>query len=184
MRKLVLLLLLAGCSREPSPWEKIGVRVVDDVPQLDEVEITLARTECDGWCPAYTLKLSGGGTLTYTGKAYVKTKGEHMKSFDPRMLQSLLERFHELNFLTAKHQCTVRVFDNSHATVALRIGAQSNAERDEVADAYEAAGNMPAEDTLWHRRMFELEEAIDAAANVEVWIGTQAERQAHGREWR
>jgi hypothetical protein len=156
--------------------------MVDGVPQLGEVEIELTREECDGCCPAYTVRLSGDGTLTYTGKSFVKTKGTHYDTFDPQRLLALLERFRELEFLDCEHECSVMVFDNSHARVALRIGARSNAVEDQVASREDTSG-LSVEDAEWHRRMHELEAAIDAAANVESWIGTDAERTANRQEW-
>lgn len=186
VRGLALFLVLAGCARPvpPSPWEKLGVRVVDGVPQLSEVEIELERTECYGSCPAYTVKLSGDGTLIYAGKSYAKARGEHATAFEPQKLLPLLERFGELDFLAQQHACSVMVVDNSHARIALRIGARSNSAFDGVVDADDATNEMSAEDKLWHRKMFELQNAIDAAADIEFWIGTQAERSEHRSEWR
>lgn len=159
------------------------MRRVDGVPQLGEVEIELTRTACYGWCPAYTVKLSGDGTLTYTGTSFVKTKGTHYDTLDPQRLLALLERFRDLDFLARTHECGVVVFDNSHARVALRIGTRSNAVEDQVVSR-EDSWSLSVEDAEWHRRMYDLEEAIDAAANIEWWIGTAAERLAQRDEWR
>ena len=189
---LVLLIALCACERKPSAapaqtqaaWEKVGVRVVDGVPQLGEVEIELKRGACEGWCAAYKVKLSGNGTLTYTGKWYVKTKGEHTTAFDPEKLLPLLQRLAELDFLSKHHECSVRVSDNSQAGVTLRLGTRSTSAWDQIADSEDLGQNSDAADALWHRRMYELENAIDSAANIEAWIGTQAEREAHREEWR
>lgn len=159
------------------------MRIVHGVPQLGEVEIELTRTECYGWCPAYTVKLSGEGTLTYTGTSYVKTKGTHYDTLDPQRLLPLLERFRDLDFLAQEHKCSVIVVDNPHAQVALRIGARSNAVEDQVMSREDSWG-LSVEDAEWHRRMYELEVAIDAVTNVEFWIGTEVEREAHRTEWR
>jgi hypothetical protein len=157
--------------------------MVDGVPQLGEVEIELTREECYGWCPAYTARLSGDGTLTYTGKSFVKTKGTHYDTFDPQRLLPLLERFRDLEFLAREHRCGVWVVDNSHALVSLRIGTRSKSIVDQVASR-EDSGDLSVEDAEWHRRMYDLEAAIDAAANIEFWIGTDAERTANRQEWR
>jgi hypothetical protein len=183
---LAPLIVLVACSRPtapaPSPWEKVGVRVVDGVPQLGEVEIELTRTECYGWCPAYSVKLSGDGTLAYAGKLYVKTKGEHFDVIDPQKLLPLLERFQELDFLAREHDCDLMVVDNSHALVALRIGVRSKSVEDVVAAREDSL--LSPEDLAWHRRMYDLEQAIDSAANIDFWIGTAAEREANRGEWR
>jgi len=185
VRGLALFLVLAGCTQPapPSPWENVGVRVVDGVPQLREVEIELTRTECFGWCPAYTVKLSGDGTLTYTGTSYVKTKGTHYDTLDPQRLLPLLERFRDLDFLAREHECGVVVVDNPHAQVALRIAARSSKVEDQVVSRENSWG-LAVEDAEWHRKMYELEAAIDALANIEFWIGTEAERGAQRDEWR
>jgi hypothetical protein len=186
MRMLALLLVLAGCTRPnpPSPWEKTGVRIVNGVPQLGEVEIELERTECFGTCPAYSLRLSGDGTVSYTGKSYVRMKGEHTARFDPDRLLPLLERLQELDFLAANHTCSVHVVDNSHARIALRIGARANSAWDEIAGLEDCVARLQADDAEWHRKMFEVETAIDVLADSGFWIGTPAERGARSTEWR
>ncbi len=193
MMKLALCILwavLAGaCAKptQPSPWEKLGLRVVDGQPQLGEVEIELTRTTCFGTCPAYTVQVSGSGVLTYTGEAFVKTKGTHTAVIDPQRLPPLLERFAQLDFLGHVHDCEHRVIDNSHASLMLRVGSRSRTAYDEICsgDADGMLGtHARAGEVEWHRKAFELEQAIDTLANIETWIGTEAERQAHGADWR
>lgn len=187
VRGLAIFLVLAGCARPapPSPWEKLGVRVVDGVPQLDDVEIALERTTCFGTCPAYSIKLSGDGTLTYAGISSVKTRGEQKSSFDPKKLLPLLELSKELDLLTGKHECPVSMMDNSHAFLSVRIGPRSGRVEDQVcAQDFEGWFSSVPGDVEWHVRAYRLEEAIDALANVESWIGSYEERQAHMNEWR
>jgi hypothetical protein len=46
---ILFAILVGACSKPPAaPSEKLG-----------EVEIELERTECYGWCPAYSVKLEG-----------------------------------------------------------------------------------------------------------------------------
>ena len=185
MRILALVLLLACCAPTPSPWEKVGVRIVDGVPQLRDVEITLRRTECFGSCTAYSVKLTGDGTLTYTGMSCVKTKGEHTTSFDPQGLRPLLELCHELNLLGATHACHSRIIDNSHAHLGLRIGQRSATVEDQVCSMnFEGWFNDVSGDADWHATACKLEESIDTLAKIESWIGTYDERMAHIEEWR
>ena len=188
MKRLVSLLLLVGCSKAPSPWEKVGVRVVDGKPQLGEVEIELGRTTCEGVCPEYTVKLCGDGRLIYTGKTFVKTTGEHEATFDPEKLLPLLQRLAELDFLSDKHACSIGGIDNDHAWVTLRIGARSSTVWDAVTGTLDllipVIPNISTDEVLWHRKMIELENAIDALSGSDFWVGTQAERAAHGSEWR
>jgi len=186
--KLLLTLSLAAfgcaCGRPQSPWEKVGVRVVDGKPQLDEVEIGLERTACYGWCPAYRLKLSGDGTMTYTGISYVKTRAEHTAALDREKLLPLLERCTELDLLSHEHRCYVGSVDNSHAFVTLRIGPRAQRVKDSLVQRDELPFQPSANEVTWHHNMFDLEEAIDAFVNIESWIGTQAEREAHREDWR
>lgn len=186
VRGLALFFVLVGCAKPapPSPWEKLGVRVVDGVPQLGEVAIELERTGCYGFCPSYTVTLSGNGTIAYAGRMFVKTKGEHAASFDPQKLLPLLESFGDLDFLATKHACSVHVVDNSHAHVALRVSTRSNSTWDEVADDEGDTSAMPPDERLWHRQIYALEEAIDAAADIHAWIGTDEELRVNWREWR
>jgi hypothetical protein len=168
-----------------SPWEKLGLRVVDGVPQLDDVEIELERTKCYGWCPAYTVKLSGNGSLTYTGESYVKTKGERHDVIDPQRLLPILEGFAEIGFPIEEHRCAVMVTDTSAVRLSLRIGSRSNSVWDRIGDYLDYLSTpMPVEDTRWHRRMTTIARSVDALAGIEAWIGTQAEREAHRKDWR
>ena len=43
----------------------------------NDTKITLERWGCFGTCPAYTLSISGEGSVVYQGKAYVTSRGVH-----------------------------------------------------------------------------------------------------------
>jgi hypothetical protein len=184
----ILSAVLAGaCSKPPpSPWEKLGVHVVNGVPQLDEVEIELERTECLGWCPAYTMKVSGTGALAYTGVSYVKTKGEHTAAFDPQLLLPILERFQEVDFLGHEHAQPYGPEDAPSATLQLRIGSRVRRYRDGWVDpwGFKDERLLPSAEREWYSKLYEIMKAIDAAAGTESWIGTAAERDAHREDWR
>jgi Domain of unknown function (DUF6438) len=182
---LLLVALACACARPASPWERVGVRVVDGRPQLDEVEIELTRTTCFGTCPAYSVKLSGSGQLTYTGLSFVKTKGEHTAQIDPQALLPLLQCFQDLDFLGAEHHCFTNVVDNSHAELKLSIGSRSRAVEDEICSrGIDELNTAPAGESSWHRKAADLEDAIDTFAHIDSWIGTAVERGAHSADWR
>jgi hypothetical protein len=114
----------------------------------------------------------------------VKTKGEHFDVIDPQKLLPLLQRCEELKLLSQAHSCYVASVDNPHAIIRLRIDARARSTDDALVKRDDFAFEPSADEVAWHRKMCDLEEAIDAVANIEWWIGTAAERGAHREDWR
>ena len=57
-----------------------GSRPAQKVPfpaikNWNSLRIQLQRTACYGWCPAYSVEISGDGTVLYFGERFVATKG-------------------------------------------------------------------------------------------------------------
>jgi hypothetical protein len=92
-------LLLAGemgilyPSRQDQAWDVSSRRpLAQGVTGLDDsTVISLERTGCFGWCPAYRVSLYGSGRVEYVGKQYVCEFGPRTATADPREIRRLLD---------------------------------------------------------------------------------------------
>ncbi|MFN0241648.1 MAG: DUF6438 domain-containing protein [Planctomycetota bacterium] len=61
--------------------------------------IELERMACDALCPAYTLRVSGDGAVTYSGRSGVAQTGEHRASIPPVATRRLFLRLAAADWL-------------------------------------------------------------------------------------
>jgi hypothetical protein len=80
LRTLAFAAMLAACAPVNAP------------AQEGPVEITLRRTVCYGFCPDYTVSISGDGQVRYEGRAFVNVVGQRTASIPPEDVARLLER--------------------------------------------------------------------------------------------
>src|SRR4051794_9989346 len=94
---------------------------VDAAPQPSAapVEITLTRTVCFGFCPAYTVVITGDGQVTYTGRNFVNVVGEQHATISPEAVQGLLRRFDAIHFDALNDAYRAPVTDLPTTTVVL-----------------------------------------------------------------
>jgi hypothetical protein len=57
------------------------------------IMITLQRTVCFGFCPAYTVRITGEGEVTYIGERFVNAVGERHATIPRADVERLLHRF-------------------------------------------------------------------------------------------
>jgi hypothetical protein len=67
--------------------------------KLSEVEISLSRGACDGFCPVYTVAVHGGGMVAYQGDRNVAVEGQDVAMISPEAVQGLLEAIYASGFL-------------------------------------------------------------------------------------
>lgn len=61
-------------------------------PLTDSTVITLHRSICgEGWCPEYTVRLSGSGKVEYDGRAFVCEYGVRIARANPRAVTRLVQ---------------------------------------------------------------------------------------------
>lgn len=162
-----------GIVPPPPRYFKLGISDSDAATNLAAVEITLQRTVCYGWCPAYTLTLRGDGHGHYAGRACVSEIGDIEFQFDPVIISELLDRFEKLDFFSMNHDDCVLVDDAPSDIVTLTVGSRTrsfnhcNAARDELSPA----------DVLFHAALKELAAQIDKGVQAEKWLGTEEERR-------
>jgi len=74
----------------------------------NDTKITLERWGCFGTCPAYTLSISGEGSVVYQGKAYVTSRGVHKGRVSQSNVQLLVQKFLDAKFFDMSdggHRC-------------------------------------------------------------------------------
>jgi hypothetical protein len=132
---------------------------------LKAVTIHLERTACFGSCPAYAVTIHGDGRVVYAGKDHVKVKGERVGRVDPATIRTLVSEFARARFLAlpkeySEEKCACRrCTDMASAVTELIAGGTTHR-----VNHYYGCACAP-------KALFELESAIDKAAQAEQWTG-------------
>ena len=132
---------------------------VDAQPSSGPVVITLARTVCFGFCPAYTVTITGDGQVTYVGGAFVNVMGEQRANISPSEVQSLLRRFDAVHFESLSDAYRAQVSDLPTYTIVL----ERNGHRKAVVDYGGLSAGMP-------EAVRDLQNEIDRVAATSRWI--------------
>ncbi len=131
---------------------------------LRTVTVLLERTKCYGICPAYRLTIHGDGRVEYEGRDYVKEKGTREGHLDTDRVKALISEFAGANFVAlsegySEAKCSRYCTDMPTAVTELSVRGVTHRVRH-----YYGCGGAP-------KALFDLESAVDKAANVEQWTG-------------
>jgi len=133
---------------------------VSAAPQRAEpAEITLTRTVCFGFCPAYTVTITGAGEVTYVGENFVNVVGEAHAQIPPEEAARLLARFEAIGFERLRDRYEAGVTDLPTYTVSLRQGGRTKT----VVDYGGPMAGMP-------EAVRALQAEIDRVAGTERWV--------------
>ncbi len=121
--------------------------------------ITLQRGVCYGFCPDYTVTISGDGQVTYTGRRFVNVVGEQRATIPAADVQGLLQRFDAVNFDGLRDSYRAQVTDLPTFTVTL----ERNGRRKVVVDYGGISAGMP-------QAVRDLQNEIDRVANTARWV--------------
>jgi hypothetical protein len=165
---LLTILLFASSPR--------STQAQDEIPR--DVTVTLARTMCFGWCPAYTLSLSSDGIARFTPTGSFAQRGDGPTLAFPLTgtishdkLTGLVREFERINFFRLQKgygnastykrgpACPEVRTDAPTATVTFEAGG-----RKKTVEHYLGCGGTAVLDQL-----AALERAIDDAADVKQW---------------
>lgn len=124
-----------------------------------EIEISLERTVCYGFCPDYSVKITGAGDVLYEGRECVSEQGTRHTRIDRATVKKLLDKFRNANFFSLRDDYRAGVTDNPTYTISLRIDGNTKS----VVDYVGVSAGMPLAVTG-------LEEAVDKAAHTNTWI--------------
>lgn len=123
------------------------------------VEITLNRTVCYGFCPDYTVTITGDGQVTYVGRRFVNVVGEQRATIPREDVARLLARFDEIGFEQLRDAYRARVTDMpTYAVTLVRDGRRKT-----VVDYAGLNAGMP-------EAVRELQNEIDRVAGTARWV--------------
>ena len=123
------------------------------------VAISLTRTVCFGFCPAYTVTITGDGQVTYVGRNFVNVTGEQRASISPEAVQELLRRFDAVHFESLNDAYRAHVTDLPTNTIVI----ERNGGRKVVVDYGGLSAGMP-------QAVRDLQAEIDRVAGTSRWI--------------
>jgi hypothetical protein len=123
------------------------------------VAITLTRSMCFGFCPAYRVTIAGDGHVTYVGEDFVNVTGERTATIPRADVERLLQRFDEIGFDQLHDAYRAEITDIPTYTVTL----ERNGRTKTVVDYGGVSAGMP-------RAVRELEDEIDRVANTGQWV--------------
>ena len=121
--------------------------------------ITLTRSVCFGFCPAYRVSISSDGQVTYVGERFVNVTGERRATIPREDVQRVLRRFDEIGFDQLSDAYRAQVTDLPTYTVTL----ERNGRRKTVTDYGGLSAGMP-------RAVRDLQDEIDRVANTGQWV--------------
>lgn len=123
------------------------------------VAITLTRTVCFGFCPAYTVNITGDGQVTYNGQSFVNVTGEQHATIAPEAVQDLLRRFDAVHFELLNDAYRAHVTDLPTTTIVL----ERDGHRKVVVDYGGLSAGMPP-------AIRDLQAEIDRVAGTSRWV--------------
>lgn len=121
--------------------------------------ITLTRTVCFGFCPAYTVTIASDGQVTYVGRRFVNVIGEQRASISPEAVQGLLRRFDAAHFESLNDAYRANVTDLPTYTIVL----ERDGRRKTVVDYGGLGAGMP-------QVVHDLQDEIDRVAGTARWV--------------
>jgi hypothetical protein len=128
-------------------------------PPPGPVRITLERSVCFGFCPDYTVSISGDGQVTYEGRRFVNVAGRQTATIPAAEVQRLLARFDAVGFDRLQDEYRAHVTDLPTYIVTL----ERNGRTKRVLDYGGVSAGMP-------EAMRDLQDEIDRTANTARWV--------------
>jgi len=133
--------------------------VQNSAAQEGPIMITLSRTVCFGFCPAYQVSISEDGEVVYVGEQFVNVRGEQRAQIPREDVQRLLARFDEIGFDSLQDSYRAAVSDHPTYTITL----ERNGQHKVLVDYAGVNAGMP-------RAVRELQDEIDRVANTAQWV--------------
>lgn len=154
---------------EESPKTNEPFPTIND---LSGVVMTLSRSRCWGFCPAYSVELHGDGSVIYKGESFVVVTGEHRDHLSPEQVSEILEAFRKADYFSLKDKYSYGVTDQAAYRTSLQIDQLKKA----VTDYVGGEAGMPD-------AVSDLERTIDRVVGTVKWIrGTADTVQALRKE--
>jgi hypothetical protein len=141
---------LAACAPVETPAE---------TPPMNDVEITLTRGVCFGFCPDYTVTVRGDGQVRYEGRRFVNAVGERTGAIPREDVDRLVRRFDEIGFDRLRDAYRSQVTDLPTYSVSITRNGRTKT----VVDYGGTGAGMP-------RSVRDLQDEIDRVAQTAQWV--------------
>jgi len=126
---------------------------------LENVKITLERTECYGFCPVYTLTILGDGTVIYNGEDHVRILGEKEIQIDRSKIEKLVNKFETCGYFSFNNEYTERTITDAPTVISsIKLDGKTK-----TVKHYHGDFNAP-------EKLTELEVYIDEIIDTSQWI--------------
>lgn len=125
----------------------------------DDARITLTRSVCFGFCPDYTVTITGAGDVTYNGRSFVAVTGEQHGHVSRDEVASLLTRFDAIGFQSLRDEYRAEVTDLPTYTLTLVRNGRSKT----VLDYGGGMAGMPD-------AVRALQDEVDRVAGTGRWV--------------
>jgi hypothetical protein len=112
-------------------WFVLAAFFVLQAPQ-PKIDISLSRTVCFGTCPEYTVKMTEDGSVTYTGKKFVRVDGVHTWNIDPRAVRALADEMVKGGFFDLRDSYSSGMSDHATVYTTLVLDGRSKSIRDYI----------------------------------------------------
>jgi hypothetical protein len=149
---LIAAFVLGACAPVDAPADEGGV-------VKESVVISMSRTACFGFCPVYTVSITGAGEVTYVGRQFVNVVGEQHGAASRADVSELLAHFDAVGFERLRDEYRAQVTDLPTTTIVLQRGGR----RKSVLDYGGVGAGMP-------ETVRDLQVEIDRVAGTARWV--------------
>jgi len=170
----LLWLLLAFSTSDSTDVLNHTQRVSSTQAIPPDLLITLERTDCEGVCPMYTLRISADGVVVYQGKQFVSNKRKAVSRLTPEQLRQLLAEFERVNYFSLRNRyqypedgCPSSGLDYPSAITSFRINGRVKI----ITHDYGCREKSPDGDSrpVYPSELFALEQRIDEIVGTSRW---------------
>jgi hypothetical protein len=119
----------------------------------------MTRTVCFGFCPAYTVSITGEGEVNYEGRSFVNVVGRQSATIPRADVARLVEQFDEIGFNSLRDEYRANVSDMPTFTVVI----ERDGGRKHVIDYGGLSAGMP-------ESVRALQDEIDRVAGTARWV--------------
>jgi len=123
------------------------------------ISITLERSPCFGFCPDYSVTITGDGAVTYHGGRFTRVNGEQHATASREDVAHLVQMIHDADFFNLRDHYRAQVTDLPTYRVTVVEGERSKTVEDYMG---QSVGMPPAVSTI--------EQEIDRVAGTERWV--------------
>lgn len=143
-------------------WANPGVPF-PEIKNWKSLRMTLQRSGCYGTCPAYSVMVSGDGTVTFHGGSHVLVSGEQRDHISEHAVKDLFAAFRRADFFSLQDEYTYPATDNPTYITSIEFDGY----RKGVKDYIGINAGMP--DVV-----AELEEQMDRTVGTWKWVSGTA----------